>query len=353
MSRAVDFANVQNVLFLRTDHLGDLLVSTPLIRQLRTALPGRRFTLVASPANAEALVGWDAIDEVRVFDSRWPLKKKWEFIKELRQTHWDLCVTLSPRTRSYLLGRLSGAPIRAGIVYSRRVLVRLLRPLWLTHAVVSRIDECMAAGQPVMHEVLQLAEIPKVLGLPASEPGPLEIPLGESSLDWAREWLAAKGDPPCLIAIHGAGKWLTQGWTAADFMTLVRAVGELRANSKILITFGPGDTALQKAVESALAEAPNSAVLCPGQLPFSHWAALFSLCDVVISPDTGAVHLAVALGRPVVSLYEANVFLRASRQFAPWQVPAGVLRWESPKTTVPLILEETLRLLPMASRKDF
>ncbi|MBP2666273.1 MAG: glycosyl transferase, partial [Firmicutes bacterium] len=193
----------------------------------------------------------------------------------------------------------------------------------------------------------------KALGLPVSEPGPLEIPLGESSLAWAREWLAAKGAAPCLIAIHGAGKWLTQGWTAADFMTLVGAAEELRPHSKILITFGPGDTALQQAVESALAEKPNPAVLCPGQLPFSQWAALFSLCDVVISPDTGAVHLAVALGRPVVSLYEANVFLRASRQFAPWQVPAGVLRWESPQATIPLILGETLRLLPTSSRKDF
>ena len=53
MSQPVDFAKVRNVLILRTDHLGDLLMSTPLIRKLRTALPGRRFTLVASPANAQ------------------------------------------------------------------------------------------------------------------------------------------------------------------------------------------------------------------------------------------------------------------------------------------------------------
>ena len=68
MKTAVDFSLVRNVLILRTDHLGDLLLSTPLIRTLRTALPSRRFVLVASPANQEALLGWDGIDEIRLFD---------------------------------------------------------------------------------------------------------------------------------------------------------------------------------------------------------------------------------------------------------------------------------------------
>ena len=100
MSQPVDFTNVRNVLILRTDHLGDLLLSTPLIRKLRTALPDRRFTLVASPANAQALAGWDAIDEILVFDARWPLAQKWRFLQELWLTRWDLCLTLSPRTIS-------------------------------------------------------------------------------------------------------------------------------------------------------------------------------------------------------------------------------------------------------------
>ena len=133
MNRPVDFSKVRNVLILRTDHLGDLLLSTPLIRKLRTALPGRRFTLVTSPANVQALSGWDAIDEILLYDAKWPLRKKLKFLQDLWLTPWDLCLTSSPRTISYLLGRLSGAPVRAGLVYSRRVLVRLLSPLWLTH----------------------------------------------------------------------------------------------------------------------------------------------------------------------------------------------------------------------------
>jgi heptosyltransferase-3 len=353
VSKPVDFTKVRNVLILRTDHLGDLLLSTPLIRTMRTALPGRRFTLVASPANAEALMGWDAVDEVLVFDPDWPLTRKWAFLQELWQTGWDLCLTLSPRTPSYILGRLSEAPVRAGIIYSRRILARLFSAVWLTHPVVMEVDERLAAGKQVPHEVEQLAEIAEILGLPASEPGPLEFPLKSRAMDWAREWLAAHGAPvgeeskrPCIIGIHGAGKWLAQGWTAADFLTLVRSVAAFHNDIKVLLTFGPGDTDLQTAVKMALAEAPCPSVLWPGPLTVSRWAALFSQCDAIISPDTGSLHLAVALGRPVVAMYEADTFSHCSAQWAPWQVPSGIVRRGTPGVTVPLLVGELLRLLP-------
>ena len=352
MSQTVDFSRVKNVLILRTDHLGDLLLSTPLIRAMRTALPGRRFILVASPANAGALNDWDAIDEIRVFDPAWPLARKWEFVQDLWKTSWDLCLTLSPRTPSYLLGWLSGAPVRSGIIYSRRLLARLFSPLFLTHAVVINVDERLAAGLPIPHEVEQLAEIPKKLGLLERTPGPLEFPLNSTEITWAEEWLVKNGlhNNTDLIGIHGAGKWLSQGWTVDDFLSVVRSVAALRPDSKILLTFGPGDAALQTAVASALATDPIPAILLPDRLSVARWAALFSLCDVVISPDTGSLHLAVAVKRPVVAMYEADTFMHCSSQWAPWRVPHALVRRGTPAATIPLLVGETLRLL--ATKKE-
>ena len=347
MKSPVDFSGVQNVLILRTDHLGDLLLSTPLIRSMRRALPGRRFTLVTSPANAGALDDWDAIDETRVFNPAWPLSQKCAFVRDLRQTRWDLCLTLSPRTPSYILGWLSGAPLRAGIVYSRRILARLLSPLWLTHSVIMNVDEQLSAGKIVAHEVEQLARIAVELGLSASEPGPLEFPLDPADVAWAQKWIPAT---PLMIGIHGAGKWLSQGWTVEDFLSLIRLVAMLQPDSKVLLTFGPGDADLQTAVESAMRETPNPSVLLPGRLNISRWAALFSLCDVVISPDTGSLHLAVALGRPVVAMYEADTFLHCSSQWAPWRVPAAVIRRGSPAVTLPILAGEALRLIRLEKK---
>lgn len=353
MNRPVDFTKIRNVLILRTDHLGDLLLSTPLIRKLRTALPDRRFTLVASPANAQALAGWDAIDEILVFDARWPLAQKWRFLQELWLTRWDLCLTLSPRTISYLLGRLSGAPVRAGLVYSRRVLVRLLSPVWLTHTVVSKVDELVEAGKTVPHEVLQLEEVARALGLPAAPPGPLELPLQLSAQEWAQEWLSSQESPGSgIVGIHGAFRWLSNGWTTADFLSLVRAVRDLPGVQKVLLTFGPGDKELQTEVESFFVKEPDPALLLPGQLPLPRWAALVSHCEAVISPDTGSLHLAVALGRPLVAVYETRKFAHCSSQWAPWQVRSAIVRRECPDITIPLIAREVQRLRMEEGKPD-
>ncbi len=91
----IDVSGAKNVLIIRTDHLGDLLLSTPLIRTLRSLMPGRRFVLVSSPANAGALNGWDALDGELVFDPSWSLARKCKFLIELRRTRWDLCLTLA------------------------------------------------------------------------------------------------------------------------------------------------------------------------------------------------------------------------------------------------------------------
>ena len=353
----VDWDAVRNVLILRTDHLGDLLLSTPLIRQLRSALPGRRFTLVTSPANSGALSDWDAIDDTRLFDPKWPLLQKWRFARELGREPWDLCLTLSPRTASYLLGWLSGAPLRAGIIYSRRVVARLLGPLWLSHPVVMAVDEQLADSRPAPHEVTQLAQIAAALGLAGQEPGPLEIPLKPADLAWAGQWLqqqaarsAAEPSGLRLIGIHGAGKWLAQGWTSDDFLQLLKKLlagcqSTGYGSLKLLLTFGPGDRELEASVLQRLQNQPMPDLLLPGALPIPRWAALTSLCDVVISPDTGSLHLAVAVHRPVVAMYEAATFLHCSTQWAPWQVPHAIVRRTTPAATIPLILAETLRLL--------
>ncbi len=356
MKSSVDLSSVRNVLILRTDHLGDLLLSTPLIRALRTALPGRRFVLVASPDNREALVDWDGIDEVRVFDPKWPLRQKLRYAKELGNEQWDLCLTLSPRTPAYMLGYLSGAPIRAGIIYSRRIMARLLGSLWLTHPVIVSVDDKLAENQPIPHEVNQLAEIAAVLGLPKAEPGPLEIPLGQRERSWAAEWLQEREprfsaqQAPILIGVHGAGKWLSQGWTADDFLQLGRKVlaGCNTAGNgaaKLLLTFGPGDRELETAVLQQLQDQPMPDLLLPGSLPIPRWAALTSRCDVVITPDTGSLHLAVAVGCLVVAMYESATFLHCSTQWAPWRVPHAIVRRTTPAATIPVLVAETLRLL--------
>ena len=341
-----------NVLLIRTDHLGDLLLSTPIIRNVKESLPASSLTLVASPHNAGALAGWSVLDRILIYDSCWPLAEKWAFVKRLRQERWDLCLVLSPRSGAYVLGSLSRAPVRAGIVYSRRLLPRLFSPWLLTHPLIMRIDETLAAGGQVPHEVDQLLDLARRLGLKA-EPYPLEFPLTDANVKWGEDFLRCHGIDPAarpVIAVHGSPKWLSQGWSARDFVDMAKAAAAVVPDAALVFTFGPGDAALAEAIAASVPlgegaeEAENSFFAAARNMAVGQWAGLYSLCRVIISPDTGSLHLAAALHRPVVAVYEDRTFLHNSRQWAPWKTPHAIIRKTGPEATRAAIVAAVARL---------
>ena len=322
----VNLESVRKVLILRTDHLGDLLLTTPLIRNLRNALPSRHFTLVCSPANADALAGWDGIDEILLFDPKWTVLQKIHFWQRLRKQRYDLCLVLSPRTGAYLTGWFSGATWRAGIVYHRRLLARLFAPVWLTHPLVLALDPLIEQGLPVPHEVEQLNSLLTELKI-QGVPGPLEISFTAADKEWARLFLTSQAqDIRPWIGIHGASKWLSGGWTSDDFFSLLHQLSMDYPTHSFLLTFGPGDRLIGSQIKALIQQHPLPHVTIAEELPVARWAALFSCCEAVISPDTGSLHVAVAVGRPVVALYEDAVFVHCSSQWAPWQVPHVIVR---------------------------
>ena len=138
---------------------------------------------------------------------------------------------------------------------------------------------------------------------------------------------------------------LAQDWTAQDFLLLLRQLAVVQLSGKVLVTFGPGDRQLQNSVKELLTPADRISILLAEQYPIERWGALLSCCNVVISPDTGSLHLAVALGRPVIAMYESDSFSHCSSQWAPWQVPAAIVRRSAPVVTVPIFIAETARLL--------
>lgn len=346
-NRLPDLGQVRKVAILRLDKVGDLLLSTPVIRNVRTALPQAEITLITAPYNSKVLQGWDGVDRLLIYDPDWPGQVKREFCSETRARGVDLCLVLSPIMEAYRLGYATKAPTRAGIVYSTRVVPRLLAPLLLTHPLVLDIDGQLARGEPVPHEVSQMLDLGAMLGLPAEE-YPLEVPLDPRDSQWAQEALAQRGLDGPLLAFHLSPKWLTGGWTPEELGSLIyRAMAEGSFASAV-VTFGPAEAEVVKALSPILAGSPPEGagpVSLLGDLPFGRWAGILSQAELVITTDTGALHLAVALGRRVVAVYEHATFAHCSRQWAPWQVPAHVVDKTDPERTQADILRGVAALM--------
>jgi ADP-heptose:LPS heptosyltransferase len=315
----------RRVVVLRTDRIGDMLVSTPAMRNLREALPEAHLTLVTSTRSADVLKGWEAIDALEVIDPSLRGART-QLVERLRRAGPDLVFAFTPRSADYWLARSTGAPVRVGFGYRSRPLDFAFARLVLTHAVFSRVPEAVTRAHEVPHHAEELLALLSAVSLPAPK-RPMEVPIAAADREWAERLVASRGTGTAPIALHLSHKWLNDGWGADDVTALVRALGDIDDSREVAITIGPEDRGVWESVRGAL----GSTVLVLDKPSFGRWAAFIGACALVVSPDTAAIHLASATRRPVVGVYATYRFHVFSRQWGPWMVPCRTV----PKTRGP------------------
>ncbi|MCD6310148.1 MAG: hypothetical protein J7M18_05500, partial [Candidatus Eremiobacteraeota bacterium] len=119
-----------------------------------------------------------------------------------------------------------------------------------------------------------------------------------------------------LIMWHLPLKWEEDGWNRDYLLKLADGLSGLIFEARLLITCGPGEEKLLMSLENDL---PEGSIAARG-LNFRTWAGLFPHCRLVISRDCGAVHVAAALGVPVINVFE-EFKRKEHRRWTPWAVP--------------------------------
>ena len=273
--KPVPWDRVQRLLVCRTDHIGDLVVTTPTLRWLRGRLPEARIALVVAPAALSLLQksGWA--------DHYWTPDQ----CSEIVEFKADLALGLSPRSATYRLLRQSRSRWRAGYVYRERPLARLNCWWNLTHTWTTSLEEPQRRGLKVPHESEVVAGFVEALGLGRPEGLP-EIPLDPDLASWGLQRGQGR------LALHFAPRWLEHGWQWSDFLELARRL------APVVVTYGPVEKRMMPS-ELPVVEGVEWA----GELSLPQWVALLGGCQALVSTDTGAVHLAAARGRPVLVVH--------------------------------------------------
>jgi len=292
------------ILLLRRDNIGDLVCTTPLIDGLRALLPRAWIGALVTTYNAEVLSGNPALDEVFVYE-------------KLKHRSGGLLAHL--RARLAQMARLRARSLDCVLVPAPTPqslkLARSLKP-----AQVVAAPSAVAPGQ---HEVERSFEVGRQLGL-SGRPGPLRaFPDARQ-----REALRAKlGDGP-FVAVHISARRPAQRWPLERYAELISI---LSAKQNVMLLWAPGakDDPRHPGDDAAAAEilrTVKSSKVVPVETPdLTTLIAALSLADRVICPDGGAMHLAAALGKPVVALFGDSPVER----WRPWGVPHRVLRPES------------------------
>ena len=320
--RPQTWADARNVLCVRLDTLGDVLMTEPAMRAVKQAVPGRRVTLLTSPRGAEAGPLLDCVDEIIAYEAPWMKASEAKyngaedrcFARKLRHRRFDGAVIFTCFSQSALpaamLCHLSDIPLR--LAHSRENPYQLL-----THWV----REC-EPEQGIRHEVQrQLDLVAELDAAPDDDSVRLSVP--RRAVDFAIAQLAAVGieSTEPWIVMHVGASAASRRWPADYFAEAAdKLVAELRAN--IVFTGSAGERALINDVRRRMRVRSRSLA---GRFNVTQLAGLLSIAPLLISNNTGPVHIASGLRTPVVDIYALT-----NPQHTPWRTPSRVLSHDVP-----------------------
>ena len=282
-------SNIDKILIIRADGIGDLLNSTPAIALLRKNYPSAEITVLARPLNATVLLGNPDVDRVFVFDKQGEhrhLSEQFQFYRTLRREKFHLVVAMQTATWPNLVAFLSGAPFRLGR-YQKRF------KSTFTHAWRGRYQK----GET--HEVDRNLELVRLICQGESK-RQLVFNLLPDEIANAKRLLASFGveDDIFLIGIHPGGSSFDKRWPEKQYAELANRLVD-HYNATILLLRGPDEAELTHNVQEAM----QSDAIAYAPKTIRELGALLSRCDLVVCNDSGPMHLAAALNIPTVAIF--------------------------------------------------
>jgi ADP-heptose:LPS heptosyltransferase len=297
---------VRRIVIVRIGKIGDLIVSSFVIRKIRHAFPDARIVLVTLPRTRELLRYDRTVDKVFYVRGGVDLLP---LVLRINAFRPDLLVDLNdhPSTTSTLISRLCPARVRVGFAFPGK---RLSHPL-----------ACPPLDRTHITERLRL--IPEALGLsftpdevrPTLDLGPDEAEEMRRSIQPLRD-----GRTRFVAANLSAGD-PNRYWPIDRWKTLLQHASSHGDPVVFILLTAPGEERLGEELRRAL---PSLRFFVPAGRSFHHFAACIAQSDLLISPDTSAVHIASAFRVPVLALYPAVEWNYVS--WRPWGTKNEVVR---------------------------
>jgi lipopolysaccharide heptosyltransferase I len=281
----------RRIALLKPSALGDIVHSLPVLTALRRRFPHSHLTWIVNRAYAPLLAGHPHLDSVLPFE-RGAHRRGWlhalsahaSFIRELRGGRFDLVIDLQGLFRSGLMSVASGAARRVGLSTAREG-----APWFYT-------DVIPTPALSDIHAVDRYWLVAQALGA-GSEVLTFHVHLDPAACRWAEEQLRPLARP--WIMLGPGSRWLTKRWLPQHFAELAQRIHRHFGGS-ICLVGGADEMDLAQAVR---AHGARPALDVTGSTTLPQLAALLARSDLMLANDTGPLHLAAALGRPVVAPY--------------------------------------------------
>ena len=276
--------NLDRVCIVMMSAVGDSVHVLPVINAIKREHPSSRITWVLQPGPASLVRGHPAVDDIIIFDRTRGLGAFADVRRELSRRQFDLLIDLQVYLKAGIVTALSRAPVRLGFDRARARDVN-----WL-------FTNRRIPASPMKHVQDQYFEFLSEIGI---SPEPIEWNLGPwaDERKWQQSWVASVNRPYAVIVVATSKPdkdWIPEKWAAVCDV--------LENQYELQPVLVGGDSPREKEAAERIS---NAACKPPVNALGSGLRKLVSIIDrssLVLSPDTGPLHISVALDRPAISL---------------------------------------------------
>jgi lipopolysaccharide heptosyltransferase I len=293
--------NLARTLIIKPSSMGDVVQALPVLTALAEAAPRARVSWLVARPFAGLLEGHPRLAEVIVFDrhrfgriarSFTTTLEFLRFLKGLRQRRFTTVLDLQGLFRSGLFALSTGAPNRIGFAHARE-----LAPLFYTAEVRVR--------DPEMHAVDRYLEMVRFLRLPPPEATD-HLPVSAGARAAARGKLEEAGLAPgaayAVVCAHA--RWETKQWPADRYARVVGRLAEETGARSVLVGSADAADDARAILEAANGDAADGPALdLTGRTTLKELVAVIAEGRVMVTNDSGPMHVAAAVGTPVVALF--------------------------------------------------
>lgn len=306
----IDLKKVKKILIVRPRAIGDVILTTPLIRALKKALPDSAIDYLLEPFVAPVLYGNPNINRILIF-RRYSVKKELPAVARMRKDElkkfdstvkvfknnlelyfylinqkYDIVFDLWGNFRTILICMLSGARYRVGFIYK-------LRKFFYNIPVVPDIIP--------KYNVYYYLDLLKPFNI-KEDGDQTDVYYSKQDEQYISDFMTGlKSDKSKIIGINPMGSWITKRWPEDKFIELIKMILKEISDSKIVLIWGPGEYDSVSKIKSSF-QHTQSVYMAP-ETNINQLAVLIKNLDILVTNDGAPKHIAVAVGIKTLTIY--------------------------------------------------
>ncbi|MTI59135.1 MAG: lipopolysaccharide heptosyltransferase II [Firmicutes bacterium] len=277
--------NARSIIIIDLLYLGDLMFATPFIKNLRMNLPDKRIDMIVNSNFYDLIKTNPDLDNVYAYNKKWGLRQGISFARKLSQNNYDLGLNIHGNWRTAILLKLVNPVYSLGYGGKGRGIfldqeIKRSEGMHMTEAYLAFLEE---------------------IGLKSLTDNIPQLSLSPEASQGIKAFLEGEGVIPGdrLVALNTGGTWPTKRWPAVRFAELADALVK-NYDVRPVLTGGKSDLGRVDEIVSLMASEPITAA---GRTSLEELAALMEYCELVISNDSGPVHVAAAVGTPTITIF--------------------------------------------------